>query len=311
MKATCAYLTAARRIELRECELQPREDQVLVRIHACGICRGDLNEFLLDRSTPSTFGHEPVGQVVAVGPFVRNLVEGDWVTGGIAGAFATHGLGCQNKLFRIPPELGEYGALVEPIKCVTTTVRAASPDYGDTVVVVGCGFMGLAAIATLANGWQRRLIAVETDTARQALAREFGATHIVNPTDGEAVARVREIADGKGAHVVIDFAGRQDATDLAARMLRDRGRLIAAAGFLPRDNKLELYLKGLTIHATPPMFSPDEADDWRRTVEEMANKRYPLPRLLTHRHSLSDIQKAFETALEGSRTGYLKGIIEH
>ena len=62
-------------------------------------------------------------------------------------------------------------------------------------------------------------------------------------------------------------------------------------------------------NCTPPSFSTDPADDWRRTLEGMLAGRFPLERLLTHRFPLSGIEEAFETALQGAAVGYLKGII--
>lgn len=164
----------ARTIELRTRSLQPERDQVLVRVLACGICRGDLIEFTRERAEPAAFGHEPVGQVEACGPWVRGLSEGDWVVGSMDGAFATHALGRQSQLLRVPPDLGETAALAEPLKCVTTVVRAAAPDFGDAVVVVGCGFMGLAAVAALRGGGSPLAIAVDPDGARRHLATELG-----------------------------------------------------------------------------------------------------------------------------------------
>lgn len=310
MKSTYAVLdTRPRTISLRERDIAPGAGEVLVRVTACGICRGDINEFIQGRDKPAAFGHEPVGQVVALGAGVTALREGDWVVGNLDIGFSDYALGKAEGLFPIPAELAPYGGLVEPIKCVTTTVRSIVTDYGDTVAVVGCGFMGLAAIAALAGGPVAKLVAVETDPARQQLAMDFGATDVINPLTEDAVARMQALTDGRGADAAIDFAGAQAATTLSAHLLRTRGRLAAAAGFLPLDHNWDVYIKALTIMNTPPMFSPDPAGDWRRTIAAMAAGRYPLDRMLTHRHTLADIQSAFETALEGAKIGYLKGIV--
>jgi (R,R)-butanediol dehydrogenase/meso-butanediol dehydrogenase/diacetyl reductase len=310
MPSTYAVLAPPSRcIELRVRDCAPRAGQVLVHVRACGICRGDLNDFLLARDAACGFGHEPVGQVAAVGDGVTGFAEGDWVVGSLDGGFADYAVGDAANLFPIPATLGAFGALVEPIKCVTTNVRAIAADYGDTVAVVGCGFMGLAALAALAGGGVAQLVAVETDPGRQALARDCGATHVIDPTVGDAVAHMRALTDGQGADAAIDFAGSQTATTLAAHLLRTRGRLAAAAGFLPLDQHWDVYMKALTIMNTPPMFSPDPAGDWQRTIAAMAQGRYPLDRLLTHRFPLADIQRGFQISLTGDGGRYLKGII--
>ncbi len=123
------------------------------------------------------------------------------------------------------------------------------------------------------------------------------------------VTVVRDLTAGRGADVAIDFAGTEAATTLAARLLRTRGRLVAAAGCLPQDQNMEIYLRASTLHCALPAYSADPEDDWRRALEAIRSWRFPVDRLLTHRFALSDIQGAFETALQGSRVGYLKGIV--
>lgn len=309
MKTTYACLCPSqRRIELRTRDLEPVADQVLVRIAACGICRGDLTEFMRIRDTTDAFGHEPFGQVVAVGPWCKCLHEGDWVVGSLGSGFATHGVGREADLLVVPESLGEAGALAEPLKCVTTVVRAAQPDFGDSVVIIGCGFMGLAAISALAGGWQKQIIAIDTAAERRQRAIEWGATTAIDPAAADAVAEVRRLT-GRGADAAIDFAGNTQAATLAARVLRQRGRLVLAGGYIPQDTGIAIYLGAITTHYAPPMFSPDPADDWRRAVEAMVRGRFPLQRFISHRFGLSQIQGAFDAACQGLGGAYMKGII--
>jgi len=314
MKSICAHLGAApRTIALRELNLEPKEDQVLVRVTACGICRGDIIEFGQPRERESTFGHEAVGQVVARGPWVRGLKEGDWVVGSIWPGFATFALAPEGGLFKAPAEFSQTGALVEPLKCVTTVVRAAAAEFGDSVAVVGCGFMGLAAIADMAGGFLRDLIAVDTSEARLKMATEFGATATLNPASCDAHSEVLRLTSGLGADAVIEFAGNTRAATMAAHLVRTQGRLVVAGGRIPQADGSglhdPLYLGAFTTHYAPPMFSPDPAGDWRRTIDAMARRRHPLDRLMTHVSELSQIQAAFEAADSGDGGRYIKGII--
>jgi threonine dehydrogenase-like Zn-dependent dehydrogenase len=314
VKTTCATLRSQpRTIELRSQDLEPKEDQVLVRIAACGICRGDLMEFGRPREREEFLGHEAVGQIIARGPWVKGLSEGDWVVGSIWPGFATHGLAAESQLFRIPADMDRLGALVEPLKCVTTVVRAAEADFGDTLVVVGCGFMGLAAVAALAGGYPAELIAVDAVESRRKLALELGATAALDPLTGDAVAEVRRRTSGRGADAVIEFAGNPKAAVLAAKCVRTRGRLVVAGGRIPQADGSglfdDLYIGSFTTHYAPPMFSPDPADDWRRTIDAVRRGRYPAARLLTHTWKLSQVQQAFASASDGDGGKYLKGIV--
>ena len=238
MKSTVACLSqTAQTINLRSMELAPEAGQVLVHVTACGICRGDLNEYTMTREEDKPFGHEAVGQVVACGHGVKQVAEGDWVVGLISPGFATYGLAPEAELFKVPADMSRTGALVEPLKCVTTVVRAAAVDFCDKVVVVGCGFMGLAAIAALHGGYPRELIAVDAFEHRRKIALELGATAAVDPAgDGVLEGLRRDKAD-----VVIEFAGNCRAATAAATFVRTRGRLVVAGGRIPQADGGGLY----------------------------------------------------------------------
>ena len=314
MKAVGAYLgRQPRAVALRSFDIEPREDQALVRVAACGICRGDIIEFGRSREREEMLGHEAVGQVVARGPWVRGVAEGDWVVGSIWPGFATHGLASEARLFKVPADMARTGALVEPLKCVTTVVRAAAVEFGDTVVVVGCGFMGLAAVAAFAGASAAEVIAVDGVESRRGLALELGATAALDPAAADVASEVRRRTRGRGADAVIEFAGNAGAATLAAGLVRQRGRLVVAGGRIPRAEGSgvydALYIGAFTTHYAPPMFSPDPADDWRRTIEAVGRGRYPAARLLTHTWPLSRIRQAMETASDGDGGRYLKGIV--
>ena len=305
MKVTYACLRASRCIELQETDMEPGDDEALVRVSACGICQGDVRQFAREGASAERFGHEPVGEVVACGKRVKGLAEGDWVAGAVYGAFATHVVAPASQVYRVPVEMGDGGCLVEPLKCVTTVVRAAAPDFGDTVLVVGCGFMGLAAICALAGGWQRQVIAIDPSEPRRCLASTLGATLTLDPSQGDLRPTIDELTDGRGADVAIEFSGHPDAPGLAGKLLRRRGKLVLGGGHTPREN---IYATATTIHLVPPAFSPDQSDDFRRAIDAMARGQYPVARLISHRFKLSEIQGAFEHAAVAS-LGYIKGIV--
>jgi len=213
----------------------------------------------------------------------------------------------------ISTEMGRAGALVEPLKCVTTVVRAAAVDFGDAVAVVGCGFMGLAAVAALGGGYLRELVAVDRVEDRLQLALELGATAALSPSRCDVLAEIRRRTSGRGADAVIEFAGSTRAATLAASLVRTQGRLVVAGGRIPQAEDTgqydALYLGAFTTHYVPPMFSPDPGDNWWRAIEALLRGRYPHARLLTHTFALSRIQDAFETAADGDGGRYRKGIV--
>jgi len=305
MKATCAYLAGTRRIEFCEREVVPARDEVLIRVAACGICRGDVRAYVNTKHEIREFGHELVGHVVEKGGNVEHLEVGDWVAGAAFGSYGTHVTAKAGNVYPIPKELGISGCLTEPLKCVTTAVRTAAPDFGDVVVVAGCGFMGLSAIAAFKGHWERELIAVEPIEARRALALRFGATRAFDPAGCDVRGEILQLTDGRGADVAVEFAGSADVAALAAGLLRKRGRLVIAGGWSAAGN---IYGSAVTVHHVPPAFSPDEADDYRRVIHAISRGLFPIDDLITHRFNLDEIRSAFDVASSGD-PAYLKGVI--
>ncbi len=302
MKTMYARLRRAGEIELTERELTLGEHDAIIQVLACGVCKGDVRAFQTAARAVDAFGHEPVGRVVAVGERVRRVAVGDLAAGAVYGGFAAYLTAHESLLHRVPEDLGEFAALAEPLKCVTTAVRAAAPEFMDDAAVVGCGFMGLAAIAALGRRGLRSLIAIDPAAWRRDLAKEFGATLAVSPQEAERA--VRETTNGRGADAVVEFAGAPDAAALACRVARPRGRVALAGGASPAGN---VYASSVSLCFAPPAFSPDESDDFRRAIAAMERGVFPLARLVSHRFPLSQIQRAFETA--AGDPSYLKGLV--
>jgi L-iditol 2-dehydrogenase len=308
VEATAAYLVGRRQTELRSRTLDPQEDQVLIAIAACGICHGDVQVFDREHPEPRPFGHEPVGTIVALGPWVKGLAEGDRVVGCLSGCFSTHTVARQGEVYRVPDELGDEACLAEALKCVTTVTRAARPDFGDNVVVAGCGFMGLAAVSVLAGTWKAKLIAVDPVESRRAMAFRFGATHAIGPAAGDVREQVLDLTDGRGADVAVEFAGYPKAVTSAARSLRRRGLLVLGGGHtVGSECSEDIYMSAITVHHAPPAFSPNQSGDWARAIAAMAAGRFPMQELVSHRFKLSEIQPAFESARDDP--GYIKGVV--
>jgi len=305
MKNRYASLVGVRKLAFREEEIAPGPREVLIRVIACGICRGDLR-VLAEGKPVERFGHEPVGEVIEKGPDVERVDIGDWVVGTLRGSFATHITADENEVYRVSPQLGFFACLAEPIKCVTTVVRAAAPSFGDAVAVVGCGFMGLCAVSALGDDrGLASLIAVDPIESRRQLALEFGATHAIEPQGTDAKADVLKLTDGAGVDVAIEFAGSTGAVNFAASLLKTRGRLALGGGSGLSDS---VYGKAATVVHVPPAFSPDQSDDYRRAISAMARGVFPLAKLVTHRIPFGQIQQGLEQIADGDHA-YLKGIV--
>ena len=309
-----AELVEPGKLVIKEEQLTFDDDQILIRITHCGLCQYDgayYRGFI--GQPPLRLGHEPVGVVEAVGHNVYDFKPGDRVTGLFAHlqAFATYGLAEPQQLVMVPDHIPSEQALAEPLKCISTILRTAPPEFGDHVLVIGCGFMGLLVIAGLIGQAPASLIAVDLRADRLKLARQIGATHTLNSADPDFLDKVSEITSGHGTDVVFEVTGHPVAVELAAKTMR-RGRArYALAGWHGRPGTYTLRnwtTKGAVILSAHPAYSLDPWDDMCRAMAGLGRGVFPMGKLITHRFSLDEIQTAFEMMIEGT-DGYIKGVV--
>ena len=217
----------------------------IIRLSATCICGSDLWPYRgAEPVEHQVMGHEYVGVVEQIGDDVRTIKVGDFVVGSFwasdntceicrAGyqAYCTHRIlmgtiGTQSDLARIPLADGTLVAtpgmpdpdLIPSLMAASDVLGtgwfaavAAEAGPGKTVAVVGDGAVGLLSILAARQLGAERIVAVSRHADRQALAREFGATDIVEERGEDGVAKVKELTDGLGAHSVIEAVGTQEA----------------------------------------------------------------------------------------------------
>jgi threonine dehydrogenase-like Zn-dependent dehydrogenase len=309
-----AELVEPGKFVIKEEELAHGDDELLIRITHCGLCQYDGVYYKgIIGSPPLRLGHEPVGIVEAIGHNVTGFEVGERVTGLFAylKAFATYGIARPEQLLKVPAHVSSEHALAEPLKCIATILRAAPPEFGDHVLVMGSGFMGLLLIAGLAGPAPASLVAVDVREERLDLAKAFGATHTLNAKESDFLEQVNQITDGHGTDVVFEITSHPEPVELAAKTLRRTRARYVLAGWHGEPGTYTLRnwtTKGAIILTPHPSFSLDEMEDMRRGLEGVARGTFPMDRIVTHRFSLDDIQTAFETMLTGS-DGYIKGVV--
>jgi NADPH2:quinone reductase len=234
MKMRAAVLAAPRRIEVAEVERpSPGPGEALVRLQGCGLCGSNLipwqgREWFRYPFPPGAPGHEGWGRVAALGAGASGLAEGDRVAVLSGAAFAEYDLAPVDRLVRIPDAIaGPFPG--EALGCGANVFRRSGIRVGDTVALVGAGFIGLVALrfAALAGA---RVIALSRRESALALARRYGAAETVRITGdrGAAIAAVKAIAGERLCDVVVEAVGHQDALDLSAELVREYGRLVIA-----------------------------------------------------------------------------------
>src|SRR6201998_1107159 len=231
---------------------------VLVRVKAASICGTDLHIYGWDRwsqkriQPPVTPGHEFCGLVEKVGHEVTSVKPGDFVSAemhvncghchqcrlgeahicqnlriiGIDqdGAFAEFVRIPASNIWKLDPAIPEhYGAILDPLGNAVHTVLAG-PIAGKTVLVTGCGPIGLMSIAVAKACGSSTVFATETNEQRRAMAKKMGADVVINPADTDSVARIKAETNGTGVDVLLEMSGNPAAIQQGFRALRAGGR---------------------------------------------------------------------------------------
>jgi threonine dehydrogenase-like Zn-dependent dehydrogenase len=258
----------------------------VIRLSATCICGSDLWPYRgVEEVHDAVMGHEYVGVVEEIGADVKNVKVGDFVVGSFwasdntcelcrAGyqAYCVHRvlmgtIGTQATRARVPLADGTLVAtpgqpdpdLIPSLMAASDVLGtgwfaavAAEAGPGKTVAVVGDGAVGLLGVLAAKQLGAERIIAFSRHPDRQALAREFGATDVVEERGDAGVAKVKEMTDGLGAHSVIEAVGTQEAMDQAIRSTRPGGHV----GFVGVSHDVaiqgdELFMAGVHIHGGP------------------------------------------------------------
>jgi threonine dehydrogenase-like Zn-dependent dehydrogenase len=309
-----AVISAPRQIDLRRVEFRaPAVDEVRVKIEGCGVCASNL-ELWLGKPwfkypvEPGAPGHEAWGRIEAVGEGVSELAVGERVAMLSSHAFAEYDFARSAEVVRVPDD-GPFPA--EPLGCAVNIFKRANIRYGETVAIVGMGFLG-SLVTQLAVNVGARVLALSHRRSSLKLAREFGASATIEIRDKQqAVQSVIELTSGRGCECVIEAAGKQESLDLATELTSERGRL-AIAGYHqdgPRQVNMQLWnWRGLDVinaHERDPQVYVAGMREAIAAVE--AGVLDPRP-LYTHTFKIAELSQAFNV-MERSAEGFVKALI--
>lgn len=180
-------------------------------------------------------------------------------------------------------------------------VRTAGIRPGDTVAVIGCGGVGLAAVNGAFAAGAGRVIAIDRLAAKLDMARTFGATDTVDAGAGDIVEQVMAITGGKGVHHAIEAIGLTSTIRDAFRMLK-RGGTATAVGVPPAGSTIELPAGILTSERKlqgSMMGGMRPALDLPNYVDFYMQGRLKLDELISRRRPLSEINEGFEDMRKG------------
>ncbi|MGQ4809227.1 D-arabitol-phosphate dehydrogenase [Candidatus Entotheonellaceae bacterium PAL068K] len=292
-------------------------DEILVRVHACGICGSDLHLYRLGMfevlgrpvANGRVMGHELSGEVVEVGSQVSGFQIGDRITGVGVGGFAEY-VSMQvseRSPHALPDSISfEVGATLEPLATSLHGVGLAQPAEAETIVILGSGIIGLGCVQVIrALVSSCRIIVVDAASQRLAMAKQFGADATVNLSDTDPLEAVIELTGGAkpverfgvrggNADVVIDCAGAQLSPNQGLHMLKQlNGRLVLVALFErpPEFDFNQVVRKHVTLLGSWTW----TGDDFRQAIELVRSGRIDRTPLISHQFALADAPEAFAT----------------
>jgi len=316
MKTKRAVLVKPGLFEIVQEDIFPADNEVLVKVAACGLCNWELNHWKgIIGECPQTLGHEWSGVVVDTGKSVTKIKSGDTITiipDRLAG-FAEYAVVQEENCYVLDGSVNLQHALGEPLKCVMTVLGATGVKAGDYGVIMGCGPMGLWCIQALSGHMLSALIAIDTNDYRLELAKKYGATHTINPKKENAVKYVEELTKGRMADFLIEGTGSPVVLESGIDYLKQGGNahLVVMSSHEEPCREFDFrkaLAKGISMHFAFPSYSASHEDDMRRAAAFINNGVFHSEDIITHRFKLEDINSAFK-ALESKPEGYIKGIV--
>jgi NADPH:quinone reductase len=293
---------------------EPGPGEVRVRLEGCGVCGSDLplwqgRPWFDYPRPPGASGHEGWGWVDTVGPGVAGLERGMRVTGLMYHAYAERDLAAAEHLVGLPPKLDGEPVPGEALGCAVNVVRRSGIEAGQSVAVVGVGFLG-ALVTQLAARAGARVLGIARSPWGRHVAITMGADEALR-ADAEAVGRVHELTGGELCDVVVEAAGAQATLDLAGAIVRVRGRLVIA-GFHqdgPRQVDLQSWnWRGLDVVNAHERDPAVYVEGIRRAVGALADGTLDPSPLYTHRMALDDVGHALRLAAERA-PGFSKALV--
>jgi len=316
---TAATVTGPGKIAVKSHPLpQPGPGQVRLRLEGCGVCASNLTpwegpEWMQFPTEPGGLGHEGWGIVDALGPGVRSVQVGDRVAGLTYHAYATHDLADENMIIPLPSALDGLPFPGEPLGCAMNIFRRSEIKAGQTVAIVGIGFLG-ALLTQLATKAGAKVIALSRRPDALEMARRMGAAHCLTLDDHwRIIEAVKELTEGRFCPRVIEATGKAWPLDLAAELTAERGRLIIAGYHQdgPRQINMQLWnWRGLDVINAHERDPEVYLEGMLEAVAAVMDGRLNPAPLYTHRYPLDALDQALNDTRDRPE-GFMKALVTY
>jgi threonine dehydrogenase-like Zn-dependent dehydrogenase len=295
---------------------EPAAGEVRIRIEGSGVCASDLplfegRDWARYPQEPGRPGHEGWGVVDALGEGVTGLARGDRVATLSTHAYAEYDVCPAAECVRIPEALAGRPFPGEPIGCAVNVLERSGLRPGDRVALVGAGFLGLLFVQ-LAAAEGARVVVLSRRPTSLAAARRMGAAETIALDDqGSGKAAALRLTGGAGFDCVVEATGHARPLDVAARLVRVRGRLVVAGYHVdPRQVDMQSWnWRGIDVVNAHERAPERYVQGIRRGLGAVLEERLTPWPLFTHRFPLERVGDALRTTLERPE-GFVKALVQ-
>ncbi len=320
--------------ELRSVAIpEPGEGEVLVKVKVTSICGSDLHIYKWNSwaeqhvHPPQIMGHEVAGEVVQLGPGVKSLQVGDFIsaethipcgyckqcrTGNMHicknlkilgvdtnGAFAEYVLIPEVVAWKNDPSIpAAFASVQEPLGNAIDTVLSEDVA-GKSVAVIGAGPIGMLAVGVARVSGATDIFVTDLNDYRLGIAQKMGATVTLNPKNVDVVQAVMDATHGDGVDVVLEMSGNANALIQGCRMLTPGGRISLLGVF---DNPVTMEFNNLIIFKAIRVYGITGRkmfSTWEKAGNLLRSKKLDLSPVITHQLRLDEFEQGFELMKSG------------
>lgn len=295
---------------------QPGPGEVRVRLEGCGVCASNVEPWEGQPwssypGAPGGLGHEGWGVIDAVGEGVNGVARGDRVAALSERSFAEHDIVPAGRLVKLPRALDGQPFPGEPLGCAFNIFRRSDIRAGQTVAIIGIGFLG-AVLTKLASDAGARVIAISRRQESLDLARHYGAAETIPLHDHWAIIEeVKRLTGEAMCERVIECVGKQWPLDLAGELIGFGGRLVVAGYHQdgPRQVNMQNWnWKGIDVISAHERDPAVQMQGLGEAVEAVASGRLDPTPLYTHRYALDQLGDAL-AATRDKPQGFVKALV--
>jgi len=306
---------------------------ILVQMHACGICGSDLEKVFGEYGQPSMrLGHEPAGIIIDVSSDVTEFKKGDRV-------FTHHHVPCYSchlckhgnetmcskyyetnlspcglseeyvvpkwnvdhgGVLKIPASMSfEEAAMIEPLACCVRAWTKYSYQEGDSVAIFGVGPTGMMHVMLAKSKKFSKIFCFDVNDFRLGFAKKFNITASINSLDENRKQRILDNTEGKGVDVAIVATSSLKALEDAIDVVR-KGGAVMMFGVPSKDAKIVLNMSKIYSKEITLVTSYAASDnDTKKALRLIESSQIDVKQLVTHTYPIEDSQKAFDHARSG------------